>query len=70
VRRRLNQCRGSSLRDNGAIAGKYKVLISKKKTVKEREVETLPTKYNRKSILEANVTASGDNKFNFNLESE
>ena len=59
-----------TVRDNGAIAGKYKVLISKKKTVKEREVETLPTKYNRKSILEANVTASGDNKFNFNLESE
>ena len=59
-----------TVRDKGAIAGKYKVLISKRKTVKEREVETLPAKYNRKSILEANVTASGDNKFNFNLESE
>ena len=59
-----------TIRDKGAIAGKYKVLISKRKTVKEREVETLPAKYNRKSILEANVTASGDNKFNFNLESE
>ena len=59
-----------SVRDNGAIAGKYKVLISKKKTVKERDVETLPAKYNRESILSADVTATGNNKFNFDLESE
>jgi len=59
-----------TVRDNGAIAGKYKVLISKKKTVKERDVETLPAKYNRESILSADVTATGNNKFNFDLESE
>ena len=59
-----------TVRDNGAITGKYKVLISKRKTINEREVETLPAKYNRESILSADVTATGDNKFNFNLESE
>ena len=59
-----------TIRDDGAITGKYKVLISKKKTVNEREVETLPEKYNRESIFSAEVTATGDNKFNFNLESE
>ena len=59
-----------TVRDNGAITGKYKVLISKTKTVDERAVETLPAKYNRESILSADVTVTGDNKFNFDLESE
>ena len=59
-----------TIRDKGAITGKYKVLISKTKTTDEGAVETLPAKYNRDSIFEADVTASGDNKFNFDLESE
>ena len=59
-----------TVRDDGAITGKYKVLISKTRMVNEVEVETLPAKYNRATIFEADVTASGDNKFDFNLESE
>ena len=56
--------------DGGALAGEYKVMISKRKTTDEVEVETLPAKYNSETIFTAEVTASGDNKFNFNLESK
>ena len=59
-----------TIRDDGAITGEYKVLISKRKMTKDGEVETLPAKYNRDSTFRAEVTASGDNKFDYHLESE
>lgn len=60
-----------TIRDTGAMVGQYKVLISKTvMTDKDGEVETLPKKYNSDSIFTAEVTTTGDNKFNFNLESE
>lgn len=54
----------------GAIVGQYKVLISKKLVTDKGEKETLPSKYNRESTFTADVTTTGDNKFNYNLESE
>lgn len=55
----------------GAIAGKYKVMISKtKKAPDGRTVEVLPLRYNRQSELTAEVTSSGDNIFDFKLTSE
>ena len=55
----------------GAIAGEYKVMISKtKKAPDGRTVEVLPLRYNRQSELTAEVTSSGDNIFDFKLTSE
>ena len=56
--------------DVGAMIGHYKVLISKRVSTDKGEVETLPAKFNRESNFKAEVTSSGDNKFNFDLESE
>lgn len=56
--------------DVGAIVGQYKVLISKRKSTDKGEIETLPKKFNRESNLKAEVTSTGDNKFDYDLESE
>ena len=52
------------------IRDRYKVLISKRVSTDKGEVETLPAKFNRESNFKAEVTSTGDNKFNFDLESE
>ena len=59
-----------TIRDSGSLVGQYKVSISKSVMTDKGEIETLPAKYNRKSAFKAEVTASGDNKFDFNLESK
>jgi len=59
-----------TIRDTGAFVGQYKVSISKSSMTDKGEVETLPAKYNSDSTFKANVTTTGDNKFNYNLESQ
>ena len=56
--------------DVGAIVGEYKVLISKRVSTDKGEIETLPKKFNRESNFKAKVTSTGDNKFDFALESD
>ena len=56
--------------DVGAIPGKYKVLITKVKVVNNAEVETVPVCYNQESTKIVEVTKSGDNFFEFKLNSK
>ncbi|MCR9117905.1 MAG: carboxypeptidase-like regulatory domain-containing protein [bacterium] len=54
----------------GAIPGKYLVQVMVLKQTDQGEVETLPSQYNVKSTLTAEVVAGGENYFPFDLESE
>jgi len=56
--------------DAGALLGKYKVLVSKTKMTEAGEKETLPRKYNQETTFTAEVTRTGDNKHNYDLESK
>ena len=53
----------------GAIPGSYKVLVSKTKKVNEKDFETLPSQYNSESTTVVEVTQSGENRFEFELNS-
>ncbi len=53
----------------GAIPGSYVVQIMKPEQTNRGEVETLPRIYNQESTLSADVTAGGDNVFNYELKS-
>lgn len=69
-------------RDQGLVPGKYKVVVSSTNNKPETVVdktnnmpgmppilakEAIPSQYNQKSLLTAEVTAGGKNVFEFNL---
>lgn len=60
----------------GALPGKYSVEISSESEILENRVvvgktpETIPAEYNDKTTLEAEVKASGENRFDFELTGE
>ena len=71
-------------REQGLVPGSYKVAVNSASTKtestkpaepgrpvrSERPKETLPMKYNAKSILSAEVKKGGSNSFTFELQSE